>query len=120
VTERFTSTDGYTFTSRFINFDPGGHAALGFLNGRYFISGDNNGIAVSTDGDNFVPTLPNHTGLTQDPTIKQFATGNGIIVGLGTARVVTSADQGQTWTDHDDFFGYGMAGGPSFFLTVLF
>jgi hypothetical protein len=112
VANSFTSSDGYSFNFRSPNVDMGKHAALAYLDGTFFLTGALNGIAVSTDGDNFTITLPNYTSpdfLDYYSNITQFAVGNGTVVGIAPQRIVTSSDRGQTWTNQDDFFGYGGA-----------
>jgi hypothetical protein len=108
VSERFTSTDGYNFTFRQVNVSVGGHSALGFIDGTYLITGDSGGIAASTDGETFAMVLDNYDSpVNPGSGITQFATGNGIIVGIGPNRIATSSAKGMTWTNHDDYFGIG-------------
>jgi hypothetical protein len=110
VADGFTSTDGYNFNFRSLNVDMGDHEAFAYLNGTYFVTGILNGIAVSPDGDNYTITLPNYTSPDVNAyfsNIVQFAVGNGIVVGVAPDRLVSTSDGGVTWTNQDDFFGYG-------------
>jgi hypothetical protein len=130
VSERWTSTDGYNFTTRYANYseaDIGGHTHLTFVHGNFILSGDGQGIAISTDGDNFTTVLPGYPAKTTfGSSVADWAVGNGIVVGLGFSRIVTSSDDGQTWTNQDDYFGYGASppdgGAESFngFFSILF
>ncbi len=110
VTDSFTSTDGYNFNFRSLNVDVGNHQAFAYLDSHYFVSGSQNGIAVSADAMNFSITLPNYSSpdvLAYYSNITQIAVGNEIVVGIGPSRVVSSSNFGTTWNNHDDFFGYG-------------
>jgi hypothetical protein len=129
VSEKWTSTDGYNFTPRDADFseaDIGGRTKLTFINGTFIVTGDGQGIATSTDGDHFTTVLPGYPAKTPfGSNITDWAVGNGIVVGLGFSRIVSSSDNGQTWTNQDDYFGYGMtadlgANGYNGFFTILF